>query len=61
MLNQSVHGVVDTLVRMVLDQREAARSRKDWATADAIRDQLGQSGLAIEDSPQGPRWSLGPR
>src|SRR5437879_5347254 len=60
-LNQSVHGVVDTLVRMVLDQREAARSRKDWATADAIRDQLGQSGLAIEDSPQGPRWSLGPR
>ncbi|WP_159053143.1 CysS/YqeB C-terminal domain-containing protein, partial [Streptomyces regalis] len=47
----------DTLVRMVLDQREAARSRKDWATADAIRDQLNQSGLVIEDSPQhGPRW-----
>ena len=56
-----LHGVVDTLVRMVLDQREAARVRKDWPTADAIRDQLGQSGLVIEDSPQGPRWSLGPR
>jgi cysteinyl-tRNA synthetase len=56
-----LHGVVDTLVRMVLDQREAARARKDWATADAIRDQLNQSGLIIEDSPQGPRWSLGPR
>ncbi|MER6338973.1 cysteine--tRNA ligase, partial [Streptomyces tendae] len=52
---------VDSLVRLVLDQREGARARKDWATADAIRDQLGQSGLVIEDSPQGPRWTLGPR
>nr|BFD84105.1 cysteine--tRNA ligase [Streptomyces sp. Xyl84] len=58
---EDLHGVVDTLVRMVLDQREAARARKDWATADALRDQLGQSGLVVEDSPQGPRWSLGPR
>jgi cysteinyl-tRNA synthetase len=58
---EDLHGVVDTLVRMVLDQREAARARKDWTTADALRDQLGQSGLVIEDSPQGPRWSIGPR
>jgi cysteinyl-tRNA synthetase len=56
---EDLHGVVDSLVRMVLDQREAARARKDWATADALRDQLNQSGLVIEDSPQGPRWSLG--
>jgi cysteinyl-tRNA synthetase len=56
-----LHGVVDTLVRLVLQQREAARGRKDWATADAIRDQLNQSGLVIEDGPQGPRWTLGPR
>ncbi|MFJ2608132.1 cysteine--tRNA ligase [Streptomyces sp. NPDC091279] len=58
---EDLHGVVDSLVRLVLDQREAARSRKDWATADAIRDQLNQSGLTVEDGPQGPRWSLGPR
>lgn len=56
-----LHGVVDSLVRLVLDQREAARTRKDWGTADAIRDQLNQSGLVIEDGPQGPRWNLGPR
>ncbi|MFE3523908.1 DALR domain-containing protein, partial [Streptomyces sp. NPDC059161] len=56
-----LHGAVDTLVRLVLEQREAARARKDWATADAIRDQLTQSGLVIEDSPSGPRWTLGPR
>ncbi len=58
---EDLHGVVDTLVRMVLDQREAARGRKDWGTADAIRDQLNQSGLVIEDGPTGPRWTLGPR
>ncbi|MEU0957114.1 cysteine--tRNA ligase [Streptomyces niveus] len=57
----SLHGVVDTLVRLVLDQRESARSRKDWAEADTIRDQLQQSGLVIEDGPAGPRWTLGPR
>ena len=60
-LNKSAHGVVDSLVRLVLEQREAARGRKDWATADAIRDQLNQSGLTIEDGPDGPRWTFGPR
>ncbi|MER7919440.1 MULTISPECIES: cysteine--tRNA ligase [unclassified Streptomyces] len=58
---EDLHGVVDSLVRLVLDQRESARARKDWATADAIRDQLAQAGLAIEDGPQGPRWTLGAR
>ncbi|QKW08258.1 cysteine--tRNA ligase [Streptomyces sp. NA04227] len=59
--SEELHGVVDSLVSLVLQQREAARARKDWATADAIRDQLGQSGLVIEDSPEGPRWTLGAR
>jgi cysteinyl-tRNA synthetase len=58
---EDLRHVVDSLVRLVLDQREAARARKDWPTADAIRDQLAQSGLVIEDGPQGPRWSLGSR
>ncbi|MFE6776574.1 cysteine--tRNA ligase [Streptomyces sp. NPDC057702] len=56
-----LHGVVDSLVRLVLEQRQAARARKDYGTADAIRDQLQQSGLVIEDTPSGPRWELGPR
>jgi cysteinyl-tRNA synthetase len=56
-----LHGVVDSLVRLVLEQREAARARKDWATADAVRDRLQQSGLEIEDTPSGPRWTLGTR
>ncbi|MGH3738705.1 MAG: cysteine--tRNA ligase [Micromonosporaceae bacterium] len=50
---------VDVLVRVVLEQRDAARARKDWATADALRDQLKHSGIQIEDTPHGPRWTLG--
>lgn len=50
-------GVVDGLVQLILDQRAQARSRKDWAAADAIRDQLTALGLTIEDTPDGARWS----
>jgi cysteinyl-tRNA synthetase len=53
-----LHGVVDSLVRLVLDQRQSARARKDYATADAIRDELVQAGLEIEDTPSGSRWTL---
>nr|WP_206442358.1 cysteine--tRNA ligase [Streptomyces boncukensis] len=53
-----LHGVVDALVPLLLEQRQAARARKDYATADAIRDQLQQAGLSIEDTPAGPRWEL---
>ena len=53
-----LHGVVDSLVRLVLEQRQQARSRKDYGTADAIRDQLVQAGLEIEDTPTGSRWTL---
>jgi Cysteinyl-tRNA synthetase len=51
--------VVDDLVRVALDQRQAARERKDYAAADAIRDQLSATGIVIEDTPTGPRWSVG--
>jgi cysteinyl-tRNA synthetase len=49
---------VDGLVRVALEQRQAARERKDFAAADAIRDRLTAMGIAIEDTPDGPRWSL---
>jgi cysteinyl-tRNA synthetase len=52
-------GAVDALVRMALEQRTAARARKDYATADAIRDQLTAAGVTVEDTPDGPRWTVG--
>ncbi|GAA0675679.1 cysteine--tRNA ligase [Kitasatospora atroaurantiaca] len=53
-----LHGVVDSLVQLVLEQRQAARARKDFATSDAIRDQLTLAGLSIEDTPSGSRWTI---
>ena len=57
---EDLHGVVDALVKLVLEQRQAARERKDYATSDAIRDRLGEAGLVIEDRAEGAsRWTLG--
>ena len=39
-------------------QRQAARERRDYAAADAIRDELQAAGVVIEDTPHGPRWEL---
>ncbi|HEX7992400.1 MAG TPA: cysteine--tRNA ligase, partial [Streptosporangiaceae bacterium] len=42
-----LRDVVDALVSVALDQRQAARARKDYATADAIRDQLQEAGIVV--------------
>jgi cysteinyl-tRNA synthetase len=39
-----------------LDERLAARARRDFATADTIRRELAAEGVVIEDTPQGTRW-----
>jgi cysteinyl-tRNA synthetase len=51
-------SVVDALVQVALEQRTAARARKDFAAADAVRDSLDAAGVVVEDTPAGPRWSL---
>ncbi len=50
--------VVDALVSVVLDSREAARRRKDFAEADRVRDALTAAGVVVEDTPAGPRWRV---
>lgn len=50
--------VVEALVSVAMEQRQAARQRKDYATADAIRDRLQDAGVLVEDTPRGPRWEL---
>ncbi|GIH11653.1 cysteine--tRNA ligase [Rhizocola hellebori] len=57
--DQGMRETVDALVSLALQQRTSARERKDWAAADAVRDQLKQAGVAVEDTPQGPRWTIG--
>ncbi len=49
---------LDMLVRAELDARAQARKERDFGTADAIRDRLAASGIAVEDTPDGARWTL---
>jgi cysteinyl-tRNA synthetase len=57
--DDGLRTVVDALVGVALQQRQAARERKDYAAADAIRDQLLAAGILVEDTASGPRWELG--
>ncbi len=56
--NASDLEALGTLVQGQLDLRAEAKSSKDWARADAIRDALRVAGIIIEDSADGATWSL---
>ncbi len=45
--------ISDAEVARLVDERNAARARRDWAAADAIRKQLADAGVTIEDRPDG--------
>ena len=51
-------GALDGVIQLALVQRNAARERKDFAASDQIRDGLAALGINIEDTAQGPRWSI---
>ncbi len=55
---ERLREVVGALVKLTLQQRDAARVRRDYATSDAIRDGLTEIGVVVEDTPEGPRWEL---
>jgi len=50
--------LLDGLISLALEQRTEARARKDFTAADAIRDQLTELGVVIEDTAAGTRWSI---
>ncbi len=43
-------------IEALIGKRNAARKEKDFATADAVRDQLAAAGIRIEDGPGGTTW-----
>jgi cysteinyl-tRNA synthetase len=49
---------LDGVIKLALAERASARERKDFAASDAIRDGLADLGITIEDTAQGPRWSI---
>ena len=56
--DQKLTAAINALVAGLLEQRAEARANRDFVAADAIRDQLKSAGFELEDTPQGPKWSL---
>ena len=46
-------------IQALVDERAAAKTARDFARADAIRAQLADEGVLLEDTPQGVRWRRG--
>jgi len=42
--------------RVLIEERDRARKRKDWKKADELREQLRKMGITLRDSPQGTVW-----
>lgn len=51
-------GLTEDEVQGLLDQRAAARGDKDWARADALREELEGRGIAVMDTPDGVQWRV---
>jgi cysteinyl-tRNA synthetase len=49
-------GIDEFQIEKLIDQRDAARERKDWKKADKIRRDLEKIGIILEDTPAGTRW-----
>lgn len=51
-------GLAASLLDLVLKIRAEARSKKDWALSDLIRDGLKELGVSVEDTKDGARWKI---
>jgi cysteinyl-tRNA synthetase len=51
-------SLLDPVMRLVIDLRQDARSRKDFGTADKIREALGNIKISIKDSRDGSTWEV---
>jgi cysteinyl-tRNA synthetase len=50
-------GLSDADIESLIRQRAEAKSQRDFTRADAVRDELKQAGIALEDTPAGTRWT----
>ncbi len=53
---QGGEGLDATAIQALIDQRNAAKKARDFATADRIRQELAGQGIELKDSPQGTSW-----
>ena len=52
----SEDGISEDEINQLIAERLEAKKSKDWAKADAIRNQLKDAGIVLEDTPQGTSW-----
>jgi cysteinyl-tRNA synthetase len=50
--------IVDDLMQLLFDLREALRKKKEYELSDEIRARMKEAGLVIEDTAEGPKWKL---
>jgi cysteinyl-tRNA synthetase len=55
-LGQPEREMLDSEIQALIDERQEARHRRDFARADEIRVQLAQRGVILEDTKDGVRW-----
>ena len=48
--------ILDEEIEQLIEERNQARSNRDFARSDEIRDLLKEKGILLEDTPQGTRW-----
>ncbi len=51
-------ALIDYLMKTILEIRQEAKNRKDYATADMIRDELAKMNIQIKDTKEGAKWSF---
>jgi cysteinyl-tRNA synthetase len=51
-------GLDAAAIEARIAERVAARRAKDWARADAVRDELLSQGVVLEDGPKGTTWKV---
>jgi len=56
--DDSLTEIADALIQARIVARTEAKAQKDFATADAIRDELKNIGIVLEDSADGVRWNV---
>jgi cysteinyl-tRNA synthetase len=52
---QPEETIIPPEVMALVEEREKARSAKQWKDADGLREQVRQAGYEIEDTPKGPK------
>jgi len=55
-IGRTQQEMLDEEIQKLIDERQEARHRRDFARADEIRNQLSERGIVLEDTKDGVRW-----